>query len=76
MIKLQDVKNYKFVYVISFYDGYIKNYKYTVSKVNTTYSGFLILYGTLYFSTFEEAKKEENKLNKVNNEENAYICRI
>ena len=64
MIKLQNVKDYKVVYVVSFYDGMIDGCKYSVESLNTDYTSFFITVGAKYFATSKGADTLCKKLNK------------
>ncbi|WP_152184432.1 hypothetical protein [Sulfurimonas indica] len=63
MIDYKKVRNKKFVYVVSFYDGRIDGCKYSVEKINVSYSGFIATVGTKYFATFEAADNLAKRLN-------------
>jgi len=66
IIPIEKVRDYKEIYVVTFYDGYIDGSKYDVTSLNTTYTGFYATYGTQYFDNFEEADTLAQKLNKGN----------
>lgn len=63
-INLEDVKKYKFVYIVQFYDGFVDGSKYSAVKLDTTYSGFSATYGALYYKSFKTATKIADELNK------------
>ena len=63
IISQEDVANYDYIYVISFYDGYIDGCKYDVQKLNTEYTSFYSTYGTIYYKTEREAASVCKKLN-------------
>ena len=65
MVKLENVKDYKLIYFVSFYDGYIDGCKYSVEYDNTEYTGFVASVGTKYFATPKGADTLCKKLNKI-----------